>query len=61
MFSSLPEIPATAKETEVRDLLMTIPNIGNVYVKKEGECAEFEWQVTWLSRTGDLPAATVCL
>ncbi|XP_048777455.2 fibrocystin-L-like isoform X3 [Ostrea edulis] len=53
------EIPAKALETEVKDLLMTIPNIGNVHVKKEGDCAEFEWQVTWLSRMGDLPAATV--
>lgn len=60
MFVLYSEIPAKALETEVKDLLMTIPNIGNVHVKKEGDCAEFEWQVTWLSRMGDLPAATVC-
>ncbi|XP_061189118.1 fibrocystin-L-like [Saccostrea echinata] len=53
------DIPATSTEIEVRDLLMTIPKIGNVYVKKEGDCANFEWQITWLSRTGDLPEATV--
>lgn len=38
---------------------MTIPNIGNLYVKKEGDCAKFTWQITWLSRKGDLPEATV--
>lgn len=54
-----PDIPTTAEEREVKDLLMTIPNIGNLYVKKEGDCAKFTWQITWLSRTGDLPEATV--
>lgn len=54
-----PDIPTTAEEREVRDLLMTIPNIGNLYVKKEGDCAKFTWQITWLSRKGDLPEAMV--
>lgn len=59
IFFFWPDIPTMAEEREVKDLLMTIPNIGNLYVKKEGDCAKFTWQITWLSRTGDLPEATV--
>lgn len=37
------DIFITVEEREVKDLLMIIFNIGNLYVKKEGDCVKFIW------------------
>ncbi|XP_076109510.1 fibrocystin-L-like [Mytilus galloprovincialis] len=41
------------------DELETMPGIGNLGVKRSGDCANFQYDITFLSRPGDVPPLNI--
>ncbi|VDI83753.1 Hypothetical predicted protein [Mytilus galloprovincialis] len=41
------------------DELETIPGIGNLGIKRSGDCANFQYDITFLSRPGDVPPLNI--
>ncbi|KAK3107254.1 hypothetical protein FSP39_010348 [Pinctada imbricata] len=52
-------VKATDNDQGVQDTLSTITGIGSLNVTRAGDCANFNWTINWLTRTGDLQEATV--
>ncbi|XP_052063080.1 fibrocystin-L-like [Mytilus californianus] len=47
-------------ENEVlADVLETIPGIGNLDIQRSGDCANFKYDITYLSRPGDVPPLNI--
>ncbi|KAJ8316167.1 hypothetical protein KUTeg_006181 [Tegillarca granosa] len=44
---------------KVEDIIRTIPNIGNINVTLDGDCAKFSWKITFQQRRGDQPSFQV--
>ncbi|XP_041373046.1 fibrocystin-L-like isoform X2 [Gigantopelta aegis] len=52
-------IPAYAKGDTVADELKALSTIGEISVERNGDCANFDYELTWITQAGDLNPITV--
>ena len=61
-YTTFVAVPADASEETIQNVLQTnIPAMGSLEVTKTGTCANFNWTIKFISRTGDLTDISVSL